>query len=466
MGSREARASGMACQRFRSEDSKTSRQMDIISQLEGVPHVLEQIFLYLDIEECVKVSTTWKRLITSLNLWKCVWKNNMRMSSTWKALSVRMEHLRPQLSHRMRENSYQEACQYVKGNIHEISQSAMKDLHFQALADEDGNLNNEARLIRMNEKYVFIGVDSKVVIVNRWTRKLVKDLDCRFGYVRDMQLNERFIVVQLYDQTVGNYQIDVYDVQKLVHIQTLETNNTNHWKFGTKFALGSHAVFISGMSMQLDDLMFHIHRWNPSTARFVRDTQTEHKLQVTSVDYLFSYPCFYVDEKYLIVDFYITECEVRLFQVYSLATMQLVRERQFIDDGAIDYSIRHEYHDGAIVVPTCTADGQPCVALWDVDKDTVQPMADHPSQFSFSFAMTHHPFQIVIKKIENPQQLLLVQRGRPTRNSVIAMPSQCCVHLDLDSFRTHFYFDGLQMIAKSRDSSNARYGIVMADLVG
>jgi len=41
-----------------------------------------------------------------------------------------MEHIRPQLSDRMKEgdaSSYQEACLYVEGNIRQISQPVMKN---------------------------------------------------------------------------------------------------------------------------------------------------------------------------------------------------------------------------------------------------------------------------------------------------------------------------------------------------
>ena len=100
--------------------------MDIISQLEGVPHAIEEIFLHVDTatlcESVVKVSTTWKRLITSLKIkWKRVWKKNMRMSLHWRTLSARMEQLQPKLpkSLSIRAKEYaadimlrQEECQF------------------------------------------------------------------------------------------------------------------------------------------------------------------------------------------------------------------------------------------------------------------------------------------------------------------------------------------------------------------
>ena len=585
----------MACKRLKIEDSNgeigdETRQMDIISQLEGVPHVLEEIFLYLDtatVSEAEEVSTAWKRLITSLDLWKwCVWKKNMRMSSTWKALSARMEYFQPQLSDRMKEgdsSSYKEACRYVEGNIRQISQSGMKNFNFQALANENGilnkttnvirmndnyvfigsggkvsivsrwthqvvkefvsqfcsdvydmqlnerflvvqlhnenveydqidvydvqklmhiqmlvtnkinhrlrknfnfqalanendTLNNTARVIRMNEKYIFIGGKGIVSIFNRWNRQLVKDFVGQFvSDVYDMQLNERFLVVQLHNENVEYDQIDVYDVQKLVYIQTLVTNKIYHGLFYPSFGLGSNVLFICETSKRLDHLLFHVHRWNPSAAQFVRDTETEDRPKVALDDEQSRYSRIYVDEKYLIADFtYFREDNVRHIRVFSLETMQLVRERQFVDRHYKFFTnhIRHEYHDGGIVVNTCRADGQPCVALWDVDKDTVQPMADHPTQFEYSIAMTHHPFQIVFKKRENPQQLLLVQRrGQLTRNSGIAMPSQCWVHTpDLNLRRKNFIFDGLQMIAIIEHNTSSyrsiEWKIMMADLVG
>ena len=455
----------MACKRFKSEDSYAevgdgARQMDIISQLEEIPHVLEQIFLHLDIatlRKTEKVSTTWKWLITSLNIWKRVWKKNMRMSSTWRTFSARMEHLQPQLWDRMKKgdaSSYKEACLHVEGNIRPISQSAINNLNFQALP----NIDFTYCAIRMTDNYVFIGGKSQVVILNRWTRKLVKE----FVYcdvVRDMQLNERFLAVQHYSSNDCE-EIELYDVQKLEHIQTFGTIPLD---YETEFGLGSDVVFICETSRLSNHLKFGVHRWSPSAARFVPDTETGDRLKVTFVDYL--YMRIYVDGKYLILDFNISADKSRLFKVFSLETMQLVRERNFYDK----FVVRKEYHDGRIIVQTFPADGQPSrVALWDVDKDTVRPIADHPSQFDSSLVMTHHPYpyQIVVKERHGEIQLLLVACcGQPT---VIDMPSLGCAYTPEFPFSpVSFYFDGVQMITRSgRPRSNGRYELLMADLVG
>ena len=61
----------------------TTSQMDWISQLECFPLVLEKIFSFLNIAtvlEAVKVSTTWKQLITQHVQWKRPWKNIRRLS--------------------------------------------------------------------------------------------------------------------------------------------------------------------------------------------------------------------------------------------------------------------------------------------------------------------------------------------------------------------------------------------------
>ena len=313
----------------------------------------------------------------------------------------------------------------------QISCSAKKNVNFQALPHENGPLSYIPSVIRMNEKYVFIGGVKRVVIFNRWTRQLVEKIVCR-GYVLDMQLNERFLVVQFRDR------IDVYDVQKLAHIQTLGNVGTRE-PCECKFGLKSDVVFICKKMIELDHMMVDVHRWNPSTAQFVRDTKTEHRLKVTAVEYLSLHKSrIYVDEKYLILDLQLFSD--RLFKVFSLETMQLVRERKFHFYRFGSHFIRKEYHDGGIVVQTCMANGQPSVQLWDVDKDMVQPMADHPSQFDYSFAMNNHPFQIVIEGREYPKQLLLIQRGQPTGNDVTSMPSQCYVHQDFDLHPELFLF--------------------------
>ena len=245
--------------------------MDIISQLEGVTHVLEEIFLDVDIEtlcETVQVSTTWKRLITSLNVF--VWKKNLKMSPTWRTLAVRMEHLQPQLWDRMNKGdatSYREACRYVEGNIRQISQSATKHLNFKAVPKVD-----RRSFIRMNDKYVFIDNPGKIVILNRWTQQLVKDFVFR-GDVVDMKLNERFLVVRLREVGVEEI-IVVYDVQKLERIQTL---GRKEFYYNMKFCLGSDVIFISERRLQSNNYKFEVHRWNASAARFVRDTETEER---------------------------------------------------------------------------------------------------------------------------------------------------------------------------------------------
>ena len=389
--------------------------MDWISQLEGVPHVLEKIFFYLDtatVLETVKVSTTWKRLITRHVLRKRPWKN-----------------------------------------IQRISKYGWKDLNFQTLLkvtkfDLDRNrIHND---FKVNDKYVFIVDKRKIRIYNRWTRQLIKDFVFPSKMVLDMQLNERFLVV--HERTDDKNQIYVYDVQKLEHIQTIETENVDFFEF----ALGSDILFIYTWPWPREHWMFQVHRWNPSTARFVRDTETEVRLKV---NILSSLRDIYVDDKYVIFNFKIGKDRRRLVQVYSLETMQLVRERQF-DFLGTNWK---EYHDGGIVVRTKTADGQPCVALWDVDKDTVKPMTDHPIRFDGSFAMAHPPFQIVISE---SRRLLLVTRDQPIGNSLIAMPS-------LDDHSELIYFDGLQVLAiKKQDidrewtCSINEWEIMVADLNG
>ena len=259
--------------------------MDWISQLEGVPHVLEKIFFYLDtatVLETVKVSTTWKRLITRHVLRKRPWKN-----------------------------------------IQRISKYGWKDLNFQTLLkvtkfDLDRNrIHND---FKVNDKYVFIVDKRKIRIYNRWTRQLIKDFVFPSKMVLDMQLNERFLVV--HERTDDKNQIYVYDVQKLEHIQTIETENVDFFEF----ALGSDILFIYTWPWPREHWMFQVHRWNPSTARFVRDTETEVRLKV---NILSSLRDIYVDDKYVIFNFKIGKDRRRLIQVYSLETMQLVRERQF-----------------------------------------------------------------------------------------------------------------------------------------
>jgi len=470
--------------------------MDVISRLEGFPYVLENIFQYFDTATVLvteNVSRTWKRLITSLNLWKCVWKTNVRMSLTWKTLSVRMEDLQPQLWHRMKKDnasSYREACQYMEENFRQISQSSKKNLHLQALKNEDEDEDDEdecsEHIYRLNEKYVFISLASRVRIFNRWTKQLVKEFLCHIGQVVDMQLTERFLAVQRYSRTVSYDQIDVYDVLKLVHIQTLKIERNQKKLVGswaTKFGLGSDVLVFSRAFRHEDHLMIRVHRWNPSAARFICDTETEHRLEADFSDYkrfvhLDIMYDFYVDDKYLIFDFdsVLREDMVRRIQVLSLETMQPVRERQFAD-GVYRGNIRKEYHDGGIVVQSCTADGLPCVALWDVDMDTVQPIADHPKRFDYSFAMAHHRFQVVVVEKRGLlmqsllmqsllMQSLLIQRGQPTSNSVVAIPSECSFY-DLNFNCRHFYYDGLQMLAESHfNEFDQKCEVFIVDLIG
>jgi len=231
-----------------------------------------------------------------------------------------------------------------------------------------------------------------------------------------------------------------------------------------KFCLGSDVIFICAQESQSKDYKFDVHRWCASAARFVRDTDTEDRLKVTSV--YNAYIDVYVDDKYLIINFNYWVNGSRLIKVFCLETMQLLRERKFYSILSSRYKIWNEYHDGGIVVWTRQIGRRSsCVALWDVDKDTVQPITDHPNQFLHSFTMTHHPFQIVVQKEKKSTQLLLVQRGQPTGNSFIDMPSQLCVPNDL-FYRNNLCFDGVQMIAQFYDQSKNEFKIMMADLVG
>jgi len=458
--------------------------MDFISRLEGFPDVLEKIFVNLDIatiSETEKVSTTWMRLITSLDIWKCVWKTNMRRVQRWKTLSVRMEHVQPQLAERLNKgsaSSYREACLFVDGNFQQISQSVERNVTLRALKNEDEDeYANSHRLVtsdfRINDVYAFVGLNSSLRIFNRWTKQLVKEINT-YVSVEEMQLNERFFVVLLGSVQLSGFRIEVYDVQELVLIQafTIEKNDRkSHMKLG----LGSDVLVFTTEFKEIDlgfkesgHLMIHVHRWNPSAAQFVSESET--KLEVGTFDYQL-----YVHGKYLIFDFYFNvdiqfdmNMKIQLpinmdtknqILVYSLETMELVRERQFINlrMGAI----QKEYFDGGIVVKVCNADGQPCVAFWDVILDTLQPIAEHPEQFVRSFAMAHHPFQIAVFEPNEKQiKLSLIQRGQLTGNPVIPMPSECTFFHRRPFHPYQFYYDGVQMFARSL------HEIRVADLVG
>ena len=90
-------------------------------------------------------------------------------------------------------------------------------------------------------------------------------------------------------------------------------------------------------------------------------------------------------------------------------------------------------------------------------------MAHYPSQFDESFAVAHPPLQILISE---RRRLLLVPRGEPIGNSLIAMPV-------LDDDFELIYFDGLQMLAikkqeidHEREYSITDCEIMVADLNG
>ena len=363
---------------------------------------------------------------------KCIEQTSMR-----RILSACTELLGPRVLDRMRK----ERVELFQLNV---KKSFALETH------------NYDALFRVNGKCVYVTEEKETKIYNRWTRRSVKRLKGLkknpWSYVMDVQLNERLIAVQAQHQS-GSCSIEIYDLENLNHIQTVAS------EYFSYFCLGSNVLITCERSVQDDQsLIMRVYRWNPFSVQFV-DMETQRLLAGR-------YPCsrIYVDRKYLIVD--LRTNNDRLIQVFNLETLQQVRERRF----TWNHHIRREYSDGGIVVET-----QDCIALWDVDKDIVEPIADHPSDFYYSFAMSYHPYQIVIDHNTKNQLGFL---KRPSSNSstnstlVPPIPPKMTIPCEVDGCPSdvrggHFcYFDGVQLVYRAEKVKSSSKTLHIVDMVG
>ena len=472
-----------------------NERLDIISHMERMPHALEEILGHVDrttLMETVAVSTTWKRLITATTVWKCCeqWRRNVIEKPTWKILGASMEHFRPKLLDRIMNesaSSYVEACQYVKENLRQILQLNLNNRVRDPLKVTFASLKTKVDgVFRVNEKCVYTVGWASVEIFNRWTGRIVGVLEeVRLGRnswatVEDMQLNERVLAVKFERHNLdGDYEIEVYDLENLRRIQIVSCQTTalNDHILTTSFCLGANVLITYEWYRDLQSLIIRVHRWNPVSAQFDIGPQDQHRIQEFSTIDQFTHSKIYVDTNYLIVD--LKNDTARLIRVFNLKTMQQVGERQFTDNP----HIKKEYHDGGIVVQTCTANGQLCIAHWDVDKDTVEPIADHPIQFEYSFAMCYHPYQVVIENMTNQPQCFLVKQRRPSSNSStnctsLSIPSKFTFPMPdpiMTVFRECFisrqdgiflYFDGVQLLYRTWHSWSPDQTIHIENMIG
>ena len=434
----------MACKPENSEQTDGNERLDIISHLEEIPLVLEAILRHVDCTTLFKtvfVSKTWERLITNSTIWK-----RFQQTPVGKILCAGKENLGPKVLDRMGKRKKGSApksaiiclflCKFLKEQIFPLN-FKNPDRHPLKVTFS----NELATMLVVNEKYLYIPRRRDIKIVNRWTERLVNVLEGPkenpWSRLKDVQLNERVIAVKAKHQS-GNCSITVYELEHLNHVQSVEIDSHS------SFCLGSNdLITCADSSHDVRSSTISVYRWHSSSAEFV-EFKTNQLPKLPKLAYYDT--LIYVDWKYLIVDLAIGRS--RIIRVFDLETIEKVRERRFTEN----FRIRRQYSDGAIAVQSREQD---CVALWDVDKDTVEPIADHPTKFVYSFAMNYHPYQIVIDYKTQPLYFL----RRPLSNSsTIPIPknSQNVMNVNNHYGWAWFtcYFDGVQLMYLTRNYSS------------
>lgn len=375
--------------------------MDALSRLEGHAHVLDDILRtlsYAALLEAEKVSPLWKRMIRHhyVAIWRGYWHNQLVVSTKWKMLSARLEHTQPELFDRMRAgdvSTYRQVCHHIEQNVGQMLECDLKKHRIYQTSSK--HLNLKGRMFRVNESSVFIGAHRKVIIVNRWTAEFVKELDMPFSCAIDLKLNESVLAVKLFGDSIVFYDLVHYN--KIQVVKDL----VGDYPYYRGFCLGSDFVATLATSRNKRALGINVRRVNASTRLYGPDIDMT---AVAHFDTEFWNEKFYLDGNFLIVDVFSRDCLTRVIKVFHAATLQQIRERTF-RTLVWGMTLKQECHRGHIVVNHVTDDyGGPYLAVWNVEQDTVRPIAQLPplhtkSCFLYSAAMTHYPNQqFVLRK--------------------------------------------------------------------
>ena len=439
--------------RQHSKSEAEIKPTDVLGRLTAYPHVLEEIFSacsYMTLLRAEKVSSMWRQMISTSTIWKDRWEENVMSSPTWQSLAVRLEHRKPNLFCLMEEgnyNAFRQAYENVEQNVQQILQYEGKKRPFYPLS-----LTDRIVAFAVNDRNVFIGLETKIVIVNRWTRELIKKIPIS-NWISDLQLNHRVLAVKSYDESIIIYDLDTFEeIQKITDLRDPEEE-----QFSNGFRL--EGDFLVNMKNPRDrmSLKIGIRLWNPTTGQF-GDIEKQ-QFFYYGIEVWREQIYFY--ENYLIIDVQTVAYPQRMIAVLDVDSMEVVRYRNFrtwnMDSGVI----KQECHGGVIVVEDRSDEDEPFLNTWNIENDTVGPsikISSCSDKFIllYSAAMTHHhSYQFVLSESNSDSGKVslnvLPSVGKDcNEDSVLKKNSMKEKNFTYGSVLNvhHLYFDGIQCIFK------------------
>ena len=431
--------------------------MDALCRLKGYPYILDEILANINqksLSEAEKASLAWKEIVQ--NHYMTFWKRKVRISPTWKMLAARAEHIHP-----FNQTERGDASYFAK--VLKSAKESIKEMDTVKLVHSYNywrNLFEREGMFAVNEKYVFFSCWGNVIIINRWTRELVKELEVSDeDHVTGLQLNGSLLAVSLY-----NGSIIIYDHQTLQQIQVMDDQIESG--IPAAFRLGCDKLVTTWEREDDRSLIIILRRLNSLTGLF-------DKKEVTRLPSNFEI-CFsdvYFDDKFLIVELYDEGMYNRVIVVFDTDTMKKIQQKTF--QHCSDIRIKRECHNGIIIVMVAEPDYELetiHLEAWDIVKNTLKRITkssltyiryaiQNSTEFDVSFvdyvysgAVDSNPnYQFLVSKSRDDGQWYLeVDFVGGRRHEEEPFPLKR-ISTFLPTFinlvdQRRFYFDGLQCI--------------------
>lgn len=451
----------------------TEKKDPIIQLRKHCPHIFERIFGELVSHEtflAVQKVPQWE--IALSNTWKRRWISNMTQSSIWKMLCSRVMTYDPSLITRLgyqRNDGYRKLCQSIEEALKKIKRNlrngTLRPTQEGIIDPAGANFFSPCFLteVVVNHLHIFIvckvGFCWRIEMYNRWTLKQTETSETIANPIRNLQLNNRVAIFQ--SSKDGADLINVLDVYTLIPIQTIHINQENTILPTLSqcdcFCLTEGFLYRAQMIEDEESLTtvvtIHFYPFNHREGCFgIAQTKNFSFIGI----HTFISPRMYVDERYLILDYFGVEGAkwIRNLQVRCINTMNLVHSQHF----RYSFSIDREYKDGKIMA--LVEDNQELfVVIWDIHNNTLERTIHAGDDFCnmFTALMTHFSDYQVGFNIKDPTEIKLVKkvmnserRGQPTeiRYSVIC----ALIGRDTSSILKEnqiVYCDGAQIVATS-----------------
>lgn len=433
--------------------------MDIVRQLEEVAHISDQVFSASSCTtplEAEKVSSLSNQIISMANIWRKR-RENAIVSPTWRALFTLMEHTRPELFERMEADdalANREASNYLEQKMQQILHGEIKIDHIYQLPDDRNRsliFTGDITVFRVNETNIYIGAHEKIIVCNRWTGQLVRQLNLPRQRVCDLQLNERVLVVSLATGSIAVYHLATLQFIQMINDQTCPFS---YYAYESGFYLGSEILVNLAKLEDGRSLVINVRQWDPVADQFGRRIE---KTAVVHFGLEIDRAEVYSDANYLIVD--VKTIRKRVIKILDVKSLNQTAQKSW-QLFRYPAAIKKEVHDGVVVLRNVSNESNTELVTWNLADDTVQLISDSLSHCShdlfYSAAVNNNAeHQFMIFRDAHSKQFYFsvfpVEGRRPTSNPPL-LKHVSKSDLPISDVENHMnkervlYFDGVQFI--------------------